>query len=117
MADVNSFLGALEAPLLVELGGIDPAISPIRTWMAVEDDETVTLTPVAEADGPAHELLAAPVDAGAPAAAYVTYVPSKPERMEAKALIREPRDSDIRWTYVTRAPDGTPELSAWEYMV
>lgn len=112
---VNEFLDRLHEPLVSELAELDPTVSAVRVWVAVEDDFGLEAVDVADSPLHAHELLAALVDGGASAAAYLTYVSEAPERVEARVLTRTPRDSDVRWTYVQRAPGGEVELSEWEY--
>lgn len=115
MAEINAFLAAVEPHLIEKLATIDPATSAIATWLAVEDGAALTFSDVADSDGPSHELLDAAISKGAIAAAYLTYVPNRPERVEAKLLVKDPLNSDIRWTYVARPPNTAPSLSSWEY--
>jgi hypothetical protein len=114
MAEIDSFLAAVSEHVSRQLNDLDPSASQPTHWLVVESSGAIELSTVQDSEP--HELLAGSIDEGATAAAFVTYAPGPGERVVASVLVAEPRNSDIRRTFVIRR-DEDVRLAPWEYTV
>jgi hypothetical protein len=91
-----------------------PGSSEAKRWLVIATPEIETRA----ADvGEPHDLINAAISAGADGAVYASYVPGYSEQVMAYALVANPRNSDIRRSYVSRDDDGMASLGPWEYTV
>jgi hypothetical protein len=98
------------------VGRLSTLDDEIVHWLLVADADAISVADVEGRDPPADDAVNALVEAGAHAAAYVTYVPGASEHVITYAVIRDPRDSDIRSSRIVRS-GGSVSLGDWENVV
>lgn len=112
--EIELLLARAKDVICDQLRSIPPGSSEPRHWLVVAAPEIETRA--ADAREP-HDLIDAAVSAGADGAVYASYIPGYSEQVMAYALAANPRNSDIRRSYVRRDNDGTASLGPWEYTV
>jgi hypothetical protein len=112
MPEIETFLEELAEEGQRLLPGVDPSMSV--TWLVRHEGDELMIDQ--NPDGEAHELMRDAVDAGAKAAAYLSYIPGYNEQMLAYVLVTAPDNSDIRRAYVTRESDSVT-LGGWQHTV
>lgn len=115
MSRIDAFFEVIAGAMQREMDDLDQEASDVRHWVVIEDAVGVEVSPVE--DSRPHEVLPSFMALGVRGAAYVTYVPERPERLLAYALVANAADSDVRQTHVVREEGGVTSLAPWERTV